>query len=231
MRQKAYNYSYELKIKRNKKITRNLLICLFTAVFLIILFKKVIFPVVVRSSTMEPNVESPAFMFFTPSLKNLDRGDIVLIAPLFDKEVNVFHKAIDVVGLFVTAQQVEPFKFSTQVTGKNCVRRLVGMPGDSIYMRDYILYVKPQGQPTFLSEYELSSTEYQLVIERVPQGMNELGIAGNLSEFQLGPDEYFVLADQRVDSMDSRVWGPVMQKSIEGRAILKYYPFKSFRLY
>ncbi|MBI5670805.1 MAG: signal peptidase I [Chloroflexi bacterium] len=42
--------------------------------------------------------------------------------------------------------------------------------------------------------------------------------------WQLGPDEYFFMGDNRNHSHDSRAFGPVHRQQIIGRAVLRYWP-------
>ena len=44
-------------------------------------------------------------------------------------------------------------------------------------------------------------------------------------EIQLGPDEYFVLGDNRLASRDSRVIGPITRAEIEGKLEMVWYSF------
>ena len=48
------------------------------------------------------------------------------------------------------------------------------------------------------------------------------------TDMVLGPNQYFVLGDNRGDSSDSRVWGPVPRQNIIGKALLVYWPLSSF---
>lgn len=231
MKQRAFDYSYELKIERKRKITRNLLIALFISVFLIIFFKTILFPVFTVSKSMSPDLERHSLTYFSPVKGELNRGDLVLLKPMEQKKENFFQKMIDFLVLYLTAQQVEPFKISDQVSSKYSVRRVIGKPGDSLYMKNYIIHVKPAGQSVYLSEFEVSSRDYTLTIRNVPQRMEDIGISGKFDLITLGPGEYFVAADNRVEALDSRYWGPVNEDKIVAIAFAKYFPFKSARFY
>ena len=59
----------------------------------------------------------------------------------------------------------------------------------------------------------------------------EIGVKGSFSEMTLGYNEYFLLADNRKSSDDSRLWGPVHSEEIAAKVLLCYFPVKNFRLF
>ena len=48
--------------------------------------------------------------------------------------------------------------------------------------------------------------------------------ASKTDEITLGPDEYFVLGDNSVNSLDSRYFGAIHGKSIAGKVFYRYSP-------
>jgi signal peptidase I len=93
------------------------------------------------------------------------------------------------------------------------IKRLIGKPGDTIELRDNRVWVN--GEP--LNEPYL------------PPDANS-GPTRDTSQWTLGPDEYFILGDNRSFSQDSRVFGPVKMENIIGRALLLYWPFSDLKV-
>ena len=115
---------------------------------------------------------------------------------------------------------------------KNYVKRLVGVPGDTLQMKDKRLFVN--GSPV--------NEPYARYIDRMGDAVhpdmrwqsNHL-LAGparsyhptrdNWGPIVVPPDDYFVLGDNRDNSEDSRYWGFVPREAIRGRPWFVYYSY------
>ena len=86
------------------------------------------------------------------------------------------------------------------------IKRVVGLPGDTIEVRHDRLYVngKLQREPYVNDEYRKLQAPYG------PQ--------------QVPLDHAFVMGDNRGNSQDSRVFGPLTKENIEGEAFLRFWP-------
>lgn len=99
------------------------------------------------------------------------------------------------------------------------IKRLVGVPGESLELRDYGLFTngKPtEGSPVFAAN---AKREGNYV------GYRYEGLLSPGRQVKLGKDEYFTLGDNSANSADGRYWGTVPAKDVVGRPILVYYPF------
>jgi len=95
------------------------------------------------------------------------------------------------------------------------VKRCVGMPGDTIEMRDKDLYINGQW-------LEDSSFTVHRDARMDPPGAQG---RDNFGPVTVPADEYFCLGDNRDQSFDSRFWGGVPREYVKGRAVLIYWSF------
>lgn len=114
---------------------------------------------------------------------------------------------------------------------KNYVKRLVGVPGDTLEMVDKVLYL--DGRPLLEPYARYLDHEGDVVYPGMKWQSNYL-IAGppnyrasrdNWGPLVVPPDSFFVLGDNRDNSEDSRYWGLVDREAIRGSPWLVYYSF------
>jgi signal peptidase I len=105
--------------------------------------------------------------------------------PIHRDEVVVFHYPLD--------------------TTQSFIKRVVGLPGETVQIRKGFLYVNGNcvPEPYIPSQYEDPS---------------------NFGPIQVPSGSYFVLGDRRNSSNDSRAFGTVARRLIEGRAAFAYWP-------
>jgi signal peptidase I len=95
---------------------------------------------------------------------------------------------------------------SPNVPDELLIKRVIGLPNELIRINDGRVYV----DDVLLDE---------------PYVMEYCSYRSCNGEWQLGPDEYFVLGDNRNHSLDSHSFGPVNAATIKGIARVRYWPF------
>lgn len=89
---------------------------------------------------------------------------------------------------------------------KNLIKRVVGLPNDVVKIKDGLLYVNDQ---VVNEEYVLSENNTKI----------------KNKDFGIIPEnKYLVLGDNRDDSLDSRSFGLIDKKDINGKVIFKMWP-------
>lgn len=100
----------------------------------------------------------------------------------------------------------------TTGTGCDFIKRVIGLPGDTILLKDDVIFVNGEELPEpYLPEDFIT-----------PAG----AFTRNQREVLLGENEYFVVGDNREYSSDSRAWGPIPFQNIVGRAFMRYLPIE-----
>jgi len=115
--------------------------------------------------------------------------------------------------------------------GINFIKRLVGMPGDTIVYRDKKLFIN--GEPVELasqgvfSSNEVKCTTPRPDAERYQEQLGEAahdillhhGSEGRDGQWVVPEGHYFMMGDNRDRSNDSREWGFVPEANLMGRAV------------
>ncbi len=91
------------------------------------------------------------------------------------------------------------------------IKRIIGLPDETIEIKDntVVIYNKEKPNGFVLNEDYLAPEQKTL----------------GSSVIKLDDNEYFVLGDNRLQSSDSRRWGPINKSLITGKAFLRPWPF------
>jgi signal peptidase I len=115
--------------------------------------------------------------------------------------------------------------------GTRLIKRVIGLPGDTVEMRNNVLVIN--GQPVEYKSIEeelLSDLPVELrtgrvfAAEELPGHTHAVGgnpslrAIRNFAPYQVPEGQYFMMGDNRDDSFDSRYWGTVDRSQIVGRA-------------
>jgi signal peptidase I len=128
----------------------------------------------------------------TPRWSSYARGDIVVFDP--------------------------PPSWVAQTNGVPLIKRVIGLPGDSVQLRDGSVYVNGVRleEPYLFSEGGAAQPTD-------PESDEQ-------SQWLVPAGDVFVMGDHRQSSADSRTFGPVDLGLVVGRAWLRYWPIDSFGL-
>ena len=180
-------------------VSRRPLGCLFeivetlvlTLVIFLVIQNFVAQPYRVQQQSMEHTLEPDEYVLvdkLTPHFGTYNRGDIVVFNP--------------------------PPEWAQQSDGTPYIKRVIGVGGDTIDIKDSAVYVNgvKLSEPYLYAEGgQAQPTE--------PQGIDH---------WLVPEGEVFVMGDHREKSADSRAFGTVPVSSVIGRAWLRYWPFDTF---
>lgn len=118
------------------------------------------------------------------------------------------------------------------------IKRLVGLPGDTIEYKDKILYLngEPQHQEYVGVDYDIDLKGYSETVQKHVEDLkgvpHHIFLCPRKEGQDVGPfvvpaGHYFMMGDNRDNSADSRVWGLVPDHNIVGQAFLIWMSWDS----
>ena len=165
-----------------------------TLVIYLVIHNFVAQPFQVEQSSMVPTVNPGEYVLIdkiSPRFQDYQRGDIVVFQP--------------------------PQGFGQG--GVPFIKRVIGLPGDTVSLENGRVFVTPAGgSPIRLEEPYVVRAVDGGAAPTLPKN------ADGTSTWTIAPGTYFVMGDNRPDSQDSRFFGPVNRELIIGRAWLRYFP-------
>lgn len=107
-----------------------------------------------------------------------------------------------------------------QETSRDLIKRVIGLPGETVVLSGKA--------PSITIINDAHPGGYEL--DQSYLSPENFGGASNM-RVTLGPDEYFVLGDNRRVSSDSRIWGVLPRKDIVGRVFVRLFPFNMISIF
>ena len=176
-----------------------------------------------------------AFKIPTGSMeRTLLVGDFLLVNKLvYGAEVPFTNRRLPAVSV-PTRGDVMVFRWPEDPT-KDFVKRVVGTAGDTVAMRDgvlllngrvqrevYVVHNEPNADPAG-EAFRWQDTVLIRTAEAAQAGYHPS--RNNWGPLVVPPRSFFVLGDNRDNSLDSRYWGFVPDSLVRGRPILVYYSY------
>ncbi|MEQ1857641.1 MAG: signal peptidase I [Longimicrobiales bacterium] len=116
--------------------------------------------------------------------------------------------------------------------GQRLVKRLMGLPGDTLEMRSGILFLngieldEPYVRPAEIPDDPLRDSAWQL--DLLTTGVDRSAYRptrDNWGPLVVPEGHYFMLGDNRDSSFDSRYWGPLAVWRVEARVSFLYFSY------
>lgn len=114
------------------------------------------------------------------------------------------------------------------------VKRVIGIPGDRIHLRDGIVYLngvaqdEPQATKPTVANYDAYVDDFPAIGPASEPGVTaewSVSLPDHIQgeDLVVPPVSYFAMGDNRTNSLDSRYWGFVPRQNIIGRPLFVYW--------
>lgn len=112
--------------------------------------------------------------------------------------------------------------FQSPVEDDHYIKRVIGLPGDHVEVKDEQLYVNGKK----VAEPYIADTAKQYEKDTGVQYTEDFTMDDVTGEMKVPKDSYFVLGDNRPNSSDSRMYGFINKDAVDGKVLFRYWPWK-----
>lgn len=162
-------------------------------------------PFFVQGASMEPNFKDGDYLVineFGYKQTEVDFAGKHLFTVSAEKELN--------------RQEVLVFRYPRNPK-QYFIKRVIGLPGEEVRIADGKVKIVNKENP---GGFALDESAY------LPAGLKTAGAV----DITLGEDQYFVLGDNRSNSSDSRVWGPLPKADVVGKVFIRAWPLSKMEI-
>ncbi|MDA1128330.1 MAG: signal peptidase I [Chloroflexi bacterium] len=189
------------------RVARDIIEALVLALVVFLLLQTTVRNFKVDGSSMDPTLEHGQYLLVNRLIYlRIDKERLAKIIPFWQSDDRSSNYAIRP----PKRGEVIVFQFPRDIS-KDFVKRVVGLPGEVIEMRDGRVIV----DGAVLEEPYLD-----------PAAKDN----SNKGEYRLKDGEYYVLGDNRTHSNDSRSWGPVPEANLKGKVWAVYWPIPGIQI-
>ena len=152
---------------------------------------------IIRWQVLEPRWIPSGSML--PTLQIQDKILVEKVTPKITSKSNLSKFRNNIIVFNVPEQLIK----AGYETDTALIKRVIGVPGDKVEVKEGKLYLNDIAQDNYISDKNINYSIGPLI---VPE------------------QSFWVMGDNRNNSMDSHIWGFLPYEKIIGRAILRYWP-------
>ena len=164
------------------------------------LFIWIIIALIIRWQVIEPRWIPSGSML--PTLQIQDKILVEKLTPKITSKKNL-SKLKNKIIVFNVPEQLIEAGYESDIA---LIKRVIGIPGDTIEVKEGILYLNNIAQNNYISDKDINYTTGPYV---VPE------------------NSLWVMGDNRNNSMDSHIWGFLPYEKVIGKAIFRYWPLNN----